>query len=104
AGGARQGRPPRDLMVMPIAGGIGLATRKDGDPDSPSTPASYFDGLIRDSAQQAWSDYRTKLQQSLHDQLGLGDLITSGVTLYDITLEIAEHVDLSVERDDAGDL
>lgn len=91
-------------MVMPIAGGIGLATRKDGDPDSPSTAQSYFDGLIRDSAQQAWSDYRTGLQQTLHDQLCAGDRIAPGVTLYDLNLQIAEHVDLSVERDDAGDL
>ena len=56
-------------MVMPIAGGIGLATRKDGDPDSPSTADSYFDGVIRDSAQQAWSDYRTKLRELLEAKL-----------------------------------
>ncbi len=91
-------------MVLPIAGGIGLATRTDGAPDSQSTPQSYFPDLIRGAARQAWTEYRARLRQLLLAELGKGDLISPGVTLYDIVLNVAEDVDLTVDRDDAGDL
>jgi hypothetical protein len=91
-------------MVLPIAGGIGLATRTDGAPDSQSTPQTYFPDLIRGAARQAWTEYRTRLRQLLLAELGKGDLISPGVTLYDIVLNVAEDVDLTVDRDDAGDL
>jgi hypothetical protein len=91
-------------MVLPIAGGIGLATRRDGNPGSPSSPDTYFADLIRSSAQDAWSEYRASLAWTLHDQLGRGDLIAPGVTLYDLDIAISPTIDLSVERDDSGDL
>ncbi|MDQ1703479.1 MAG: hypothetical protein QOF57_2731 [Frankiaceae bacterium] len=91
-------------MVLPIAGGIGLATRRDGSPDSPSTADTYFQDLIRSSAQSAWAEYRVQLQTAIYNEIGKGDRIAPGVTLYDITMEIAADIDLTVERDDRGDL
>lgn len=91
-------------MVMPISGGVAIATRRDGAPGGVSQAQDYFAGVISDSAQQAWTQYRPDLQNFLHDQLGRGDLIRPGVTLYDITLNLPEHVAPSVERDDEGDL
>jgi hypothetical protein len=90
-------------MVMPIAGGIGLATRTDGSPDGPSTPDSYWNDIIRSSAQSAWTDHRDQLVTMMQG-LGLGDLIAPGVTLYDITAKVSETIDVSVERVDNGDL
>ncbi len=91
-------------MVMPIAGGIGLATRRDGGPDTVALAETYFDGLIRSSAEQAWTDYRPRLHEYLLAQLGSGDRIAPGVTLYDLHLIIPTDIDLSVEREDSGDL
>ncbi|MCU1678775.1 MAG: hypothetical protein JWM93_3533 [Frankiales bacterium] len=91
-------------MVMPIAGGIGLATRRDGRPDAPSTADSYFADIIRSSAQSAWAEYRGELRTAIYNEIGRGDRIAPGVTLYDITLDIAADIDLTVERDDNGDL
>ncbi|MDX6227426.1 MAG: hypothetical protein QOI76_816 [Frankiales bacterium] len=88
---------------MPIAGGIGLATRTDGSPGGQSTADAYFDNVIRDSAQSAWTDHRPELLALLQG-LGTGDLISPGVTLYDITTDVATDIDVSVSREDNGDL
>lgn len=89
-------------MVVPVAGGIGLATRTGDVLDDAAR--TYFPDLLRAAAQGAWSSYRLRLQQLLLGELGLGDRIAPGVTLYDLVVEVAEQVDLQVERDDAGDL
>jgi len=91
-------------VALPIAGGIGLATRVDGSPDSPSTPEEFFPDIIRSVARQAWDEHKAPLVMHLHDSLGRGDLITAGVTLYDIVLKMPDDVDLTVERTDTGDL
>lgn len=90
-------------MVMPIGGGIGLATRRDGAPDSPSVADSYWNDVIGGAAQQAWGEYGPKLKALLLGKLGQGDLITAGVTLYNLVVEIGDTSE-TVERDDNGDL
>lgn len=89
-------------MVVPVAGGIGLATRTGDVLDDAAR--AYFPDLLRAAAQTAWSTYRDQLQQLLLGELGLGDRIAPGVTLYDLVVDVARDVDLSVERDASGDL
>jgi hypothetical protein len=85
-----------------MAGGIGLATRHhDG---SGLTGVEHFGPLLRQAAQDAWTEYRPKLIEHLRRELGRGDLITNGVTLYDLDVRVSPDVDLSAERDGNGDL
>jgi hypothetical protein len=89
-------------MTIPMAGGIGLATRDhDG---SELTGVEYFGPLLRQAAQDAWTEYRPRLVEQLQRELGRGDLITAGVTLYDLDVRISPDIDLSAERDGNGDL
>lgn len=89
-------------MTFPMAGGIGLATRNhDG---SGLTGVDYFGPLLKQAAQDAWTEYRPKLVAHLRSELGKGDLITNGVTLYDLDVRVSPDVDLSAERDGNGDL
>ncbi|MCU1502305.1 MAG: hypothetical protein JWM12_1659 [Ilumatobacteraceae bacterium] len=91
-------------MGFPVAGGVGLATETDGGTGGPLVPVDYFPDMLREAAQQAWSQYHDELTTQLGQLLGTGDLITSGITLYDIDVNIADDVALSIDRDDSGDL
>ncbi len=88
-------------MTLPISGGIGIATTKDGG--SPQ-PAGYFAELLRSSTESAWADARPRLEKQLKDLLGQGDLIHEGFTLYDITLNISPDLSYSIDRTAPGDL
>jgi hypothetical protein len=91
-------------MVIPIGGGIGLATRKDSDPTSATEATGFFPDLIRSAAQSGWDSYHQQLVQTLRTKLGQGDMITQGVTLYDLDVNVARTISLSVDRDLNGDL
>jgi hypothetical protein len=91
-------------MVMPIAGGIGLATRRDGGPQTGGIADAYFDGMLRGSAQQVWSEHADVLRQHVLTALATRDRIARGVTLTDLTMSLPAEVDLAVERDEHGDL
>lgn len=89
-------------MTIPFAGGIGLATRTGGQQDL--TPVDYFGPVLATAAQDAWTEYRPQLQEFLQLDLGRGDLLAPGVTLYDLDVRISPDITFSVDRDDKGDL
>jgi hypothetical protein len=88
-------------MAFPIDGGVGVAKQSG---DGPLAAVSYFGPLLRQAAEEAWADYRPDLQTFLTTQLGAGNLIADGVTLYDIHIDLAPDIALSAERDENGDL
>jgi hypothetical protein len=54
-----------------------------------------FDRLLAVGAQDAWSRARTTVQDQLKSQLGKGDLIAPGVSLYEIDVNLAQDVSLA---------
>jgi hypothetical protein len=88
-------------MAFPIDGGVGVAKQTG---DAPAAAVSYFGPLLRQAADEAWADYRPRLQAFLTTELGASDLMADGVTLYDLHVDLSPDVALSADRDENGDL
>jgi hypothetical protein len=54
-----------------------------------------FDRLLQDGAQGGWDDARPQVEDQLKAELGRGDRIAKGVTLYDLDLRLAKQVSLA---------
>lgn len=76
-------------MAVPIAGGVGLGSIR-GEPTGTADPVSYFPDLLPDLSGQAWTSLRSWALQNLPTFLGKGDLITAGVTLYNLDVRLPE--------------
>ncbi len=66
--------------------------------------SDYLDAVLAGPTQATWDAVRPQLQRRLRDELGRGDLIARGVTLYDLDVRLGAPVAMTTRRTPAGDI
>lgn len=87
---------------IPVGGDVAVvALDADGGlgPDSDN-----LDALLAAPTQAAWDALRPVLARRLRDELGRGDLIAHGITLYDLDVRLGTNVERTVRRTPSGDV